>query len=151
MKKKNFKQKFLCYFAHPYESIGSPEEKLIMDELKSRGVTVVNPFDGEDELMLKKYGRTCYYPDPPYGLAREIWIKDLRQVKDCNMILVYVPDGVRLSGGCGIEMFYAYQQGKFIQIISKSKHPAFAYVLDGHTQMFTSIANWKRKRELRWD
>ena len=145
------KTKMRCYLAHPYESRNSPEIKDIIEELMSRGVKVVNPFDGEDDLMLKKYGRTNYYPDPPYKLGREIWAKDERQVAECEMLLVYVPDGVRLSGGCGIEMRMAYLHHKFIQIISKSKHPAFAYVLTGGNQMFESIKDWKNLRQLRWD
>lgn len=141
---------YKCYFAHPYESRDSPEEAEIIAELESRGCTVLNPFDGEDELMLEKYGRTNYYPDPPYKLGREIWMKDERQVSESDMILVYVPDGTRLSGGCGIEMRMAYLWHKFIQIISKSRHPAFAYVLTGGNQMFDSIDNWKRNKQLRW-
>lgn len=147
----NKKVKYLCYLAHPYESRDCEEIKEIIKELEERGVTVVNPFDGEDELMLKKYGRTNYYPDPPYRLGREIWAKDERQVANCNMILVYVPEGNRLSGGCGIEMRMAYLWHKFIQIISKSRHPAFAYVLTGGNQMFDNIKDWKNNRRLRWD
>ena len=51
----------ICYFAHPYESIGTPEEKEIIDELKSRRVIVINPFDGEDKMMQEKYGVDNYY------------------------------------------------------------------------------------------
>ena len=146
-------KKYKCYFAHPYESRDGPEAAVIIEELKSRLVEVVNPFDGEDAMMLAKYGRTNYYPDPPYKMGREIWAKDMRQVNECDMILIYVPKGVRLSGGCGIEMYEAYLHGKFIQIISSSRHPAFAYVLTGPNQMYESIADWKigPKRKLRWD
>lgn len=143
-------KKMSCYLAHPYESRDSPEIKEIIDELKSRRIVVVNPFDGEDELMLVKYGRKAYYPDPLYKMGREIWAKDEQQVAKCDMILVYVPDGERLSGGCGIEMRMAYLWHKFIQIISISKHPAFAYVLTGGNQMFESIKEWKRHNVLRW-
>ena len=147
----NKKVEFKCYFAHPYESIGTPEVDEIIKELKSRGVTVIDPFDGENDMMLKKYGRTNYYPNPPYKMAREVWGKDLRQVFDCDMFLIYVPDGTRLSGGCGYEMAHAYFWHKFIQIISHSKHPAFAYVLTGGNQMFDSIEDFKAMRQLRWD
>ena len=146
-----FKKKLKCYFAHAYEARDTPEETLIIEELKSRGVDVINPFDGEDDMMLEKYGRTSgYYPDPPYKMAREIWAQDLRRVAECDMLLVYVEPGKRLSGGCGIEMFHAYQLHKFIQIISSSKHPSFAYVLTGGNQMYESIDNWLRFNKLRW-
>jgi len=146
-----FIKKIKCYFAHPYESRDSPEEAEIIEELEFRRIEVINPFDGEDEMMLKKYGRTKYYPDPPYKLAREIWIKDERQVAEADMILVYVPEGTRLSGGCGIEMRKAYDWGKLIQIISASKHPAFAYVLTGANRQFETIKDWKVFKEMRWD
>ena len=142
--------KYKCYFAHPYESRGTPEEAEIIEELKSRRVEVVNPFNDEDEMMLAEYGRTNYYPDPPYKMARGIWGKDERQVNECDMILVYVPEGTRLTGGCGIEMRMAYLWHKYIQIISKSKHPAFAYVLTGANVMFESIEAWKNNKRLVW-
>ena len=147
----NKKVEYKCYFAHPYESRDSEEVKEIIKELESRRVTVVNPFDGEDQLMLNKYDRTNYYPDPPYKLGRDIWAKDERQVAECDMLLVYVPEGQRLSGGCGIEMRMAYLWHKFIQIISVSRHPAFAYVLTGGNQMFLSIDDFKKMRQFRWD
>jgi len=145
-------KKFKCYFAHPYPSIGSPEEIEILEELKNRRVDVVNPFDDEDDFMLTKHGRTSYYPDPPYKMARGMWIKDLRQVAKCDMILVYVPDGMRLSGGCGIEMFHAWQLKKFIQVISNHWHPAIAYVLDSKgNQFFNTVEQWKKHKQVKWD
>ncbi|KKL55117.1 hypothetical protein LCGC14_2258590 [marine sediment metagenome] len=143
--------KYSCYFAHPYESRFSPEETAILNELIDRRVEIINPFDVEDSTMFKKYGIESYYPDPPYKLGREIWQKDLKYVAECDMILVYVPDGTRLSGGCGIEMFHAFQLHKFIQIISKDKHPAFAYVLTKGNQMYDSIQNWIHNKMLVWD
>jgi len=144
-------EEFKCYLAHPYESQNSEEIQIIKDELVARRVKVVNPFDGENELMLEKYGRECYYPNPPFQLAVDVWTKDMRQVSECDMLLVYVPDGKRLSGGCGVELFKAWQEKKFIQIISKSRHPVFAYVLaHSNGQMFESIENWKKYKELRW-
>lgn len=139
------------YFAHPYESMGSKEAREIIEELKSRKLEVVNPFDGEDDLMREKYGVENYYPDPPFQLGVDIWAQDLRRVAQADMILVYVPEGERLSGGCGIELFHAWQLKKFIQIISMSKHPAFAYILaHSNGQMFRSINDWKNYRQLRW-
>jgi len=142
-----------CYLAHPYESRLTPEIQIIKDELIHRRVEVVNPFDGEDKLMLEKYGRTNYYPDPPFKLGVEIWAKDKRQVeKSVDMLLVYVPDGKRISGGCAIELWLAHQQKKYIQIISKSRHPAFAYVMaHGKVDMFDSIEDWVKFKRARWD
>lgn len=141
----------ICYFAHPYESRNTKEAKIIMDELKSRRVIVLDPFDGEDEMMRKKYGVDTYYPYPPFQLGVDIWAQDLRRVAECNMLLVYVPQGNRLSGGCGIEMFHAWQLKKYIQIISVSRHPAFAYVMaHSNAEMYESIEDWKKFNKLRW-
>lgn len=143
--------KMKCYFAHPYESRDTQAAKIIMDELKSRRIEVINPFDGEDDMMLAKYNRTNYYPDPPFNMGAEIWAKDMRQVAEVDMLLVYVPPNTRLSGGCGVELFHAWQLKKFIQIISQSKHPVFAYIMKhSNAEMFNSIFDWQKFRKLRW-
>lgn len=152
MSKKLSMKKFSCYFAHPYESRLTDEAKMIIEELESRKVKVINPFDGEDELMLSKYGRTNYYPDPPFHLGVDVWSKDMRQVSACDMLLVYVPDGQRLSGGCGVELFKAWQEKKFIQIISKSRHPVFAYIMaHSNAVMYNSIDDWIHHRPFMWE
>lgn len=141
--------KMKCYLAHPNEERGTPEIDEITKELERRGVEVVNPFSGEDRLMKEKYNRKNYYPDPPYSLGREIWIKDMRQViKECDMFLVYAP--VHLTGGCGWELCEAYRHHKFIQIISPSRHPCFAFSLTRGNQMYDSIEDWKKFRQLKW-
>jgi hypothetical protein len=146
-------KKFRCYLAHPYESQDTDEINIIKKELKNRRVHIINPFVDEEQDILKKYGRDNYYPNPPFKMSVEIWSKDKQQVESLvDMILVYVPDGTRLSGGCGIEMWMAHQQKKYIQIISKSKHPAFAYVMaHGKADMYDSIDAWINNRPMRWE
>ena len=148
--------KLKVYFAHPHAFKDSKEAKKIIEILKSRRVEVTNPFDGEDDMMLTRYNRKHYYPDPPLKLGVEIWNQDLRRVADCDMIVVYVPEGQRLSGGCGWELSEAYRLNKFIQIISSNRHPAFAYVLKGRgriskNQMFETIDDFARLREIQWN
>lgn len=147
--------KLKVYFAHPHAFKDTLEAKRIIEILKERRVEVINPFDGEDEMMLTKYNRTYYYPDPPRKLGVDIWKQDLRRVTECDMIVVYVPEGQRLSGGCSWELNEAYRLNKFIQIISSNKHPIFAFVLEGkgrisENQMFETIDDFERLREINW-
>ena len=147
--------KLRVYFAHPHFFRNAPEVKKIIEILKSRRVEVINPFDGEDDLMLTKYNRKNYYPDPPRELGISIWKQDLRRVNECDMIVIYVPEGERLSGGCSWELNEAYRLNKFIQIISSNRHPIFAYVLEGKgriskNQMFETIDDFARLREIEW-
>lgn len=140
--------KLKVYFAHPYSTRGGKGEAEILDILTDRPLEVINPFDSEDNIMLKKYGRTKYYPDPPYKLGRDIWMQDLRQVAKADMLVAWAPD--RGSMGTGVEIFHAYQLHKFIQIISAIKHPLFAWVLTGGNQQFVDIADFRRLKPLRW-
>ena len=152
--------KVKCYFAHPWSRHNSNGEKRIMSILRSRGVEVINPFDGEDEV-LQKYGieKNSYYYKPIYKLAREIWIKDLKQIESCDMLLVWLPEK---SIGTPQEISYAYhvvnrlrkRDGKppiFIQIISSIKHPSFAYYLTGGNQYFSSISAFEHLKPERWE
>lgn len=149
------KKKLKIYFAHPYESIGTFAEYNIITELKKRGFEVVNPFDGENEMMLEKYNRTCgYYPNPPLQMGYEIWDLDMKRViEECDALLVFVPEGTRLSGGCGIETWEALKHDKMIWIISHSKHPVFAYILKKSVRaiMYESINDWINHHPIDWE
>jgi nucleoside 2-deoxyribosyltransferase len=138
--------KLKCYFAHPFETRGSPEEKEILEELESRRLNVHEPFTEED-CILKKYGKTHYYMDgkPIYfELAREIWTKDLGAIKNSDIVVAYLPNR---QIGTSMEVAVAYEYKKFIQIISPIKHPSFAVYAD---QLFETIADWKRYKEVKW-
>ena len=145
---KNFKaKKMKCYFAHPYDLRKSAGKYRIRRLLLDRDVIVVDPFIGEFKI-LKKHGVKEYYANPKYKAARELWIKDLQQVRDCDMIVAWIPDP---SIGCSAELQEAYRYHKFIQIISPILHPSFAYVLTGPNQQYLSIDDFERYRVLRWE
>jgi len=137
-------KKMKCYFAHPDDTRGTPEEKEIIEELRSRRLNVHEPFKRED-YILAKYGVKEYYEGPIYfELAREIWTKDMGAVKNSDMILAYLPYP---STGTAMELAIAYECGKFIQIISPTKHPSYAVYAD---QLFESIEDWKYHRKYKW-
>lgn len=135
-----------CYFAHPYNKRKSKDKYKIKKILKERNVDVIDPFIGEFKL-LKEHGVDEYYNDPKYKLAREIWIRDLQKVRECEMLLAWSPEP---SLGTAVELFYAYTQKKFIQIISAKKHPLFAYVLTGGNQLFETIDEFDKFNVYRW-
>lgn len=142
----NFGIGITCYFAHPYNKRKSKAKYKIKQILKERSVNVIDPFIGEYKL-LKEHGVKEYYDDPKYKLAREIWIRDLQKVRECKMLLAWSPEP---SLGTAVELFYAYTHHKFIQIISKKKHPLFAYVLTGGNQLFETVDDFEKFNVCRW-
>ena len=155
-------KKLKCYFAHPYETRFTPEEKEIIEEIKSRRLELIEPFAEEDNL-LKKYGVKEYYSRPYYELGREMWTKDLGKVRSSDILIAYMPEDVHAKGTMA-EVVTAYEwnqfkiwMGKqgipykdsliFIQIISPMKHPSFTVYPD---QLFETIGDWKNHRQFRW-
>jgi len=136
-----------AYLAHPYDKRKSTSKYKIKKTLEERGVEVVDPFKGE-YVILRKHGVKEYYSEPKYKMARELWIKDLQEIKDCDMLVAWVPDDENCRGTC-VEIYHAYLHKKFIQIISPARHPSFAYVLTGGNQMFESIEDFVKLRVLR--
>lgn len=151
--------KMSCYFAHPYVTLGTEDEARILKILKSRRIRVINPFDGEAP-MLKEYGidnTKDYYKSPYYSLAKRIWTKDLKQIKNANMILVWMPVS---STGTAAELQYALdlqekrkKQGIpfLIQIITSVRHPIVAYAMARGNQHFESIDDFERLNRCKWD
>lgn len=143
---KNFGIGINCYFAHPYNKRKSKVKYRIKKILRARNVNVIDPFIGEYKI-LKEHGVKEYYEDPKYKLAREIWIRDLQKVRECQMLLAWSPEP---SLGTAVELFYAYTQKKFVQIISEKKHPLFAYVLTGGNQLFETVDDFDAFNVCRW-
>jgi len=145
-------KKLKAYFAHPWRSKDLPDKQRIIDILESRKVEVIDPFTGENELC-EKYGEKDYYPNCNYELGRAIWLKDLQQIRNCDMVVAWIPDNVEgRVMGTSYELCYAFMQypAKFIQIISPLKHPFFAYLISGGNQHFTSIDSFEKLRKEQW-
>ncbi|MCP4651654.1 MAG: hypothetical protein GY853_16455 [PVC group bacterium] len=141
-----------AYFAHGWRSKSHPDKQRILDILKERKVEVIDPFVGEDE-MCAKYGEEDYYPNCNYKLGRAIWLKDLQHIRECDMVVAWIPEGVEgRFMGTSYEMCYAFMQypPKFMQIISPLKHPFFAYLISGGNQHFTSIEAFEKLRKEKW-
>ena len=146
--KKVVSKKLRCYFSHPYEKRHSKKKYRIKKVLEERGVEVIDPFIGEFKILRKHNIEEDYYNNPKFKAAREMWIKDLKQVRECDMIVAWIPEP---SIGCSAEIQYAYKKKKFIQIISPIKHPSFAYVLTGANQQFESVKDFENLRIMRWE
>lgn len=135
-----------CYFAHPCDTKGSEEEKRIKMELKLRGVNVHDPFENEEKI-LKKYEIDDYYNDPRWQIGRDIWTSDIGMIKKCSMLLAYIPDYGCL--GTAAELATAYENRKFIQIISPIQHPMFSVYSDPE-HFFKKISDWENWRPFKW-
>jgi len=139
-----------AYLAHSWRRKNHPDKYRIIKALKERKVVVVDPFEGEEELYAK-YGETDYYTNCIYKLGREIWVKDLAQIRDCELFVAWVPNHTNGSMfGVAYELCYAFMNHKFIQIISPRKRVCFAYVLSKGNQQFETIEDFENVRVMRW-
>jgi len=142
--------KLKCYFAHPWRSRESPDKKRIIAALEGMKIEVVDPFMGEDNLCTK-YGEKDYYPNCNYKLGRALWIKDLAQIRDCDMFLMWADS--KIPGrfmGISYELAYAFALGKHIQIISDLRHPYMAYVLCHGNRQYNNIEDFEKSCRIRW-
>lgn len=155
-----------CYFAHTWAKRHSKKKYKIKKILEDRGLEVIDPFIGEFRI-LRKYGfknNEEYWDRPNYKAAREIWVKDLSQIRNSNILLAWVPVtsigvSAEISYGIEYQTRLRYQdKGKppedkrrfLIQIISKKKHPLFAYALQFGNQQFETVKDFEHLHQLRW-
>ena len=142
-------RKLKIYFAHPLSKWGSGGERTIIRILESMGLEVVNPFTGE-LAILRKYGLNHgrYYKNPLYKLGIELWTKDLKQIEKCDILLAWIPEKCM---GTPQEIAHAFRHKKFIQIITNIKHPSFAFYKNKGAQVFSSITDFKKLKQVKWD
>ena len=149
-----------CYFAHAGTTCNSDEKIRLVEILEDRGLEVIDPFDDEEKI-LRKHGckGKWFYDDPKYSAGREIWIKDLSQVREANLLLAWFSTGIHRYIGISAELMYGLEYQKrirfdnntkpterqtpfLIQIISEIKHPLIAYALQyGNQKNFIFIKN----------
>lgn len=145
------KGKQVVYLAHPFAMRNHPDKWKIVDELKSRGLIVIDPFEREEKLV-QSYGIEKYWDRPNWYLAREMWTKDLQAVFNSDFILAWIPTYEAI--GTAKEMTYAYMLYEltdkmiFIQVISPLLHPAFA--VEAH-QQFLTVEDFIKRKPYRWE
>ena len=143
-------EKIKCYFAHSWRSKDHPDKFRIIRALNESRVDVIDPFVGEDKLC-EEYGQKEYHPNCDYRLGRAIWIKDLAQIREADIFLMWVDSKNEGSYmGVSYELGYAFNLGKHIQIISDLRHPYMAYVLSGGNIQYDTIEDFENSRKLRW-
>ena len=152
-----------CYFAHPYNKRHTAKKYKIRRALEERKVDVLDPFIGEFKL-LRKHNIKEYYEKPDYKVAREMWTKDLAQIRECTMFLCWLPHD---SIGTSAELMYALEWQKrmrhqdqelpqierrpyLIQIIAAKKHPLFAYALQFGNQQYETVEDFEKSKVMRW-
>ncbi len=139
-----------CYFAHSWISKDNPDKIRIVKALEQMKIEVIDPFTNEDKLC-EEFGETDYYPFCNYKLGRAIWVKDLAQIRQADMFLMWVDS--HMQGrfmGTSYELAYAFNLGKHIQIISDLRHPYMAYVLCGGNRQYDTIEDFENSRRIRW-
>lgn len=146
-----------AYFAHPYHYKDTAGKYRIIEEMISRRLKILDPFEKEQEV-LERFGVKEYYGDESFELARTIWTQDLGLISSAQIVVAWIPSlsDIRNSkkityhtiGTC-MEIAYAYEKGKFIQIISPIHHPSFAVYADEH-QYFETIDGWIWHKDYKW-
>lgn len=142
-------EKLKCYFAHSWRSKDHPDKKRIVAALERMKIEVIDPFNNEDDLCVE-YGEKEYYPNCNYKLGRAMWIKDLEQIRKCDMFLLWSTSDQPQSAGKFYELAYAFDHGKHIQIISDLRHPCMAYVLCHGNRQYNTIEDFENARRIRW-
>jgi len=151
MYKKSKPKRMKAYLAHSWRSRHHPDKYRIISILNERGVDVIDPFEGEDKLC-REFGEENYYPNCKFDLGRSMWRKDLQQIDSCDMLVAWVPN--HIDGrfiGTSFELGYAYIKRKFIQIISPLRHPAFAFLKKKKAQVFESVDDFEKLKEMWWE
>jgi len=123
------------YFAHPYKTRDSAGERRIIHVTRNKGHEIINPFDGEDDI-LEEHGVKEYYGNVKQAVARSFFYRDLNQVKECDAIIGWVPRGRIQAVGTPMELMYAWREKKaskkkkYIIIISEIPSPFFICIAD---------------------
>ena len=162
--------KLCCYYAHPFSTKGSEGEKEIIKILKSRYIRITNPFDGEDDYIKKTFKVENYYPTTPFDAGVWIWDKCIRQINNSDLFLVWIPEQKEITGslghfkttarGCYAELQYAVDLQTrrrkagipyLIQMITTDRHPIIAWALNRGNQIYNSINDFNRFREIQWN
>lgn len=144
-----------AYLSHPYHYKDTEDKYIILEEMNYRRLEVIDPFE-QEKSILEEFGVKDYWEGETYELARRIWTKDLQAISNSHVVVAWIPslEELRKSEnityhtiGTAMEICYAYEKKKFIQIISPIHHPSFSVYAD---QYFESIDDFIRRREYRW-
>jgi len=136
------------YFAHPYDTIGTPDEKLLLDIMKEDGWNVLNPFENNP----KDFGVIERIKSGWFTLkdARTLVTNDLLNIGRCDTILVWIPNSSQTVGTI-CEMVYAREYGLFvIAIHSTLDSGPHAWVADHADLLYLTINDFIADRPVLW-
>ena len=137
-------RKLKAYFAHSRQTKDLPEKRHIMEILNNRTVKVIDSF--EDDAV-------NFYKSVDYAVGRAIWIKNLQKIRECDMLVAWIPELHTPSFmGTAYEICFAYMSHptKFIQVITPRKPMFLAYIIGGGNQLFSSIEAFEKLRRAAW-
>ena len=153
--------KLRVYFAHPSKMIGSDDEKRIIQILKDRKLDVINPFDEEASIRIQINLKT-WKDTMPKDFARKLWVNDLAFINTSDIIVAWFPlyeaigTAAEVQHALDLQKKYYYtrknykSKGLLIQIISKIRHPLFAYALQHGNQLYDTIDDFERFKQSDW-
>ncbi len=117
------------YFAHPYDTVGTVDEKRLLEEMTKRGWDVLNPFENNpDEEVIERIKSGHFIALDALILVEN----DLDNLNNCDTVLVWLPSSSS-SVGAICEMVYAFKAHKYEIVIHQRDcivHPWVVYHAD---------------------
>ena len=124
------------YFAHPYDTIGTPSEKTILKGMADRGWEVLNPFEHNPaEDIIKRITSGNFSICDALCLVEN----DLEGLSECDAVLVWIPN-ISTSIGTLCEMVYAFKAHKYVIVIQQQLNGfPHAWVVYHADKIYTSV------------
>jgi len=136
------------YFSHPYDTIGTPDEKRLLDIIKEEGWEVINPFENNPEDV----GVIDRVKSSKFTLkdARDLVTNDLLNLGRCDAILVWIPNSSQTVGTI-CEMVYARKLGLFVVAIHcKLDGGPHAWMVHHADLLYLTIDDFAADRPTQW-
>jgi hypothetical protein len=115
--------------------------RVVQTKLELQGVTVINPFDVEEQrAFLDDTGDMFEWTNDEYS-APDVsnWIvkKDLAGVDDSTIVICVYPDGPTIGIPC--EMFYGWMKGKVVYSVVPERYIHHPWVAECSNIVFTDL------------
>ena len=134
------------YFAHPYRTIGTIDEEILLDEMEQQGWDVLNPFDHAPIDAVENIKSGVFSSEDAAALVNN----DLAHILECDIILAWIPEGIPAVGTI-CEMMFAATQGKKYVIVVHERPTPHSWVVHYADDLYLSIEDFINDKEVYCD
>ena len=135
-----------AYFAHPYKTIGTIDEKVLLDEMEQQGWDVLNPFAHDPIDAVENIKSGVFSSEDAASLVNN----DLTHILECDIILAWIPEGISAVGTI-CEMMFAATQGKKYVIVVHERLTPHSWVVHYADDLYLSIEDFINDKEVYCD